>query len=147
MRLLPLYLLTFAAGVSLAVQQVLNANLRGQIGSPWWAGVTSYVVGTLVMLAVAVPVDGVRGLGAMIGRVEGLTWIGGALGAMFIATAILMVPRLGATTTLGFVVVGQLIAAATIDHYGLLGVAQTSITPLRIAGVAMLMGGMVLIRA
>lgn len=81
MRLLPFYLLTFAAGVSLTVQQVLNANLRSQIGSPWWAGVTSYVVRLLVMLAVAIPMDGVRGLGSMIGRVEGFVWIGGALGS------------------------------------------------------------------
>ena len=80
MQLLPLYMLTLAAGVSLTVQQVLNANLRGQIGSAWWAGVTSYVVGTLVMLAVAIPVDGVRGVGSMIGRIEGFTWIGGARG-------------------------------------------------------------------
>jgi transporter family-2 protein len=146
MKFLLFYLLTFAAGVSLAVQQVLNSNLRGQIGSPWWAGVTSYVVGTLVMLAVAVPLDGVRGLRSMIDRVEGLTWMGGALGAMFIATAIFMVPRLGATTTLGFVIVGQLVAAATIDHFGLLGITQTPLTPTRVAGVALLIGGMVLIR-
>jgi bacterial/archaeal transporter family-2 protein len=146
MRLLPFYMLTFAAGVSVTVQQVLNANLRGQIGSPWWAGVTSYVVGLLVMLAVAIPIDGVRGLRSMISHVEGFTWIGGALGAFFIATAILMVPRLGATTTLGFVIVGQLVAAAAIDHFGLLGIAQSSLTPLRIAGIAMLVGGMVLVR-
>lgn len=147
MRLLPFYLLTFAAGVSVTVQQVLNSNLRGQIGSAWWAGVTSYVVGLLTMLAVAIPMDGVRGLGSMIGRVEGFTWIGGALGAMFIGTAILMVPRLGATTTMGFVIVGQLVAAAAIDHFGLLEVTQHSLTPLRIAGIAMLVGGMVLVRA
>lgn len=146
MKILPFYMLTLAAGISLTVQQVLNANLRGQIGSPWWAGVTSYVVGTLVMLAIAIPVDGVRGLGSMVGRIVGFTWIGGALGAFFIATAILMVPRLGATTTLGFVIVGQLVAAAAIDHFGLLGIAQSSLTPLRIAGIAMLVGGMVLVR-
>lgn len=146
MKLLPFYLLTFAAGVAVSVQQVLNANLRAQIGSPWWAGVTSYAVGLVVMLAVAISVDGVKDLGGMAGKVQGFTWIGGMLGAMFIGTAILMVPRLGAATTLALVVVGQLVAAAAMDHFGLLGLTQHSLTPVRMAGLALLIGGVVLVR-
>jgi transporter family-2 protein len=42
-----------AAGVSVALQQVLNANLRSQLGSPWWAGLISYIAGTVVMLTLA----------------------------------------------------------------------------------------------
>lgn len=30
----------------------MNANLRVEIGSPWWAGFISYLGGTLAMLAV-----------------------------------------------------------------------------------------------
>jgi bacterial/archaeal transporter family-2 protein len=48
------YLLVVGAGVSVALQQVLNTNLRMELGSPWWAGFISYLIGTLVMLAVAV---------------------------------------------------------------------------------------------
>jgi uncharacterized membrane protein YdcZ (DUF606 family) len=44
------YLLVVGAGVSVALQQVLNANLRSEIGSPWWAGFISYFVGMLVMI-------------------------------------------------------------------------------------------------
>jgi transporter family-2 protein len=32
------YLLVVGTGVSVALQQVLNANLRVELGSPWWAG-------------------------------------------------------------------------------------------------------------
>ena len=39
------YLLVVGAGVSVALQQVLNANLRAELGSPWWAGFVSYCVG------------------------------------------------------------------------------------------------------
>jgi transporter family-2 protein len=48
------YLLVVGAGVSVALQQVLNANLRMELGSAWWAGFISYLVGTLSMLAIAV---------------------------------------------------------------------------------------------
>ncbi|WP_269138906.1 DMT family transporter [Burkholderia diffusa] len=47
------YLLVVAAGMSVALQQVLNANLRAQLASPWWAGSVSYFVGLVAMLAVA----------------------------------------------------------------------------------------------
>jgi transporter family-2 protein len=54
------YLLVVGAGASLAFQQVLNANLRVAIGSPWWAGFGSYLGGMLVMLAVASLAPGPR---------------------------------------------------------------------------------------
>jgi transporter family-2 protein len=44
------YLLVVGAGISIALQQVLNANLRMELGSPWWAGFVSYLVGTIFML-------------------------------------------------------------------------------------------------
>jgi hypothetical protein len=55
-----IYLLVVGAGASLAFQQVLNANLRVAIGSPWWAGFGSYLGGMLVMLAVASLAPGPR---------------------------------------------------------------------------------------
>ncbi len=140
------YIGAVVAGVSLAVQQVLNANLRMQIGSPWWAGATSYLVGTAAMLTVAISVDGVRSLGPMISRVQGFTWIGGLLGSIFIGTAILVVPRLGAATTLALVVVGQLCAAVTMDHFGFLGMTQHLLSPYRAAGILLLIGGVLLVR-
>lgn len=35
------YLLVIFAGVSVAFQQVVNANLRAHLGSPWLAGTVS----------------------------------------------------------------------------------------------------------
>lgn len=43
------YALALGAGVSFVFQQAVNANLRTEIGSPWWAGFISYLGGTLTM--------------------------------------------------------------------------------------------------
>ena len=40
------YLLALGAGVSFVFQQAVNANLRLDIGSAWWAGFVSYLGGT-----------------------------------------------------------------------------------------------------
>jgi len=140
------YLLVVGAGISVALQQVLNTNLRMELGSPWWAGFVSYFIGTVVMLA-AVIASGQPGLSAaMVTRTSWISWAGGLFGAIFIGTAILMVPRLGAATVLALVVVGQMIGSLVFDHYGLLGIPQHSASPMRLAGAALLVLGVMLIR-
>lgn len=140
------YLLVVGAGVSVALQQVLNANLRADLGSPWWAGFVSYVVGMLAMLAVALLAPGPRLAEAVGGAGSWVTWTGGLFGALFIGTAILMVPRLGAATVLALIVVGQMLGSLAFDHVGLLGLPQQPISPTRLAGAASLILGVVLIR-
>ena len=140
------YLLVVGAGVSVALQQVLNANLRADLGSPWWAGFVSYVVGMLAMLAVALLAPGPRLAEAVGGVGSWVTWTGGLFGALFIGTAILMVPRLGAATVLALIVVGQMLGSLAFDHIGLLGLPQQPISPTRLAGAASLILGVVLIR-
>ena len=141
-----LYLLVIGAGVSVAVQQVLNANLRSEIGSPWWAGVASYFVGTLVMLALALATKGPRLAEIVSARSAPLSWTGGIFGAIFVGTAILTIPRLGAATVLALIVVGQMAAGMAMDHFGFLGIPQQVANPVRLAGALLLIAGVVLIR-
>src|SRR5690242_1244199 len=128
------YLLVVAAGVSVAFQQVLNANLRLELGSPWWAGFISYFTGTVAMLAVAVASGGPWLSEAMTARTYWISWTGGIVGAIFIATAILMVPRIGAATVLALIVVGQMLGSLVFDHFGLLGLPQHPANLTRLAG-------------
>ncbi len=140
------YLLVVGAGVSVALQQVLNANLRAELGSPWWAGFASYLGGMLVMLLVALLVPGPRLSLASIGNTNWLSWSGGLLGAIFISIAILMIPRFGAATVLALIVVGQMLCSLVVDHFALLGVTQHAANPIRLAGAAFLILGVVLVR-
>jgi transporter family-2 protein len=143
---LVLYLVVVGAGISVAVQQVLNANLRSAIGSPWWAGVASYAVGTLAMLTLALTAKGPRLAEVLSARPAPISWTGGLFGAIFVGTAILMVPRLGAATVLALIVVGQMTAGIAIDHFGLFGTPPQLASPVRLAGAALLVAGVVLIR-
>ena len=140
------YLLVVGAGVSVALQQVLNANLRMELGSVWWAGFISYLVGTLSMLAIAVASGRPWLSAAMAARTSWVSWTGGIFGAIFIATAILTVPRFGAATVLALIVVGQMLGSLTFDHFGLLGVPLHPANPIRLAGAAFLIFGVILIR-
>lgn len=140
------YLLVVFAGASVALQQVLNANLRAHLGSPWWAGSVSYMVGLAAMLAVALIAPGPRFTESFTGGTAWISWTGGLFGAAFVGIAILMVPRLGAATTLSLIVVGQMIGSLAFDHFGILGIQQQPATLIRMAGATCLVLGVVLIR-
>jgi uncharacterized membrane protein YdcZ (DUF606 family) len=47
----------------------------------------------------------------MAARTSWITWTGGIFGAIFIGTAVLMVPRLGGATVLALIVVDQMLGS------------------------------------
>lgn len=140
------YALSLGAGLSVALQQVLNANLRTGLGSPWLAGFVSYAAGTVVMLVAFLASGEPWFSSASIARIPVLTWLGGLFGAIFIGISIFMVPKLGAATVLALVVVGQMICSLVLDQFGLFGLTQHSATPVRLAGAACLVLGVALVR-
>lgn len=141
-----LYLLAAGAGVSFVFQQAVNANLRAELGSPWWAGFISYAGGTLAMFAAIVAMrEPWLNLPAL-SRTSYLSWTGGLFGAIYIAISILLLPRLGAAVVVALIVLGQMLGALAFDHYGLLGVPENPVSFTRLAGAALLIAGVVLIR-
>ncbi|MDR2332756.1 MAG: DMT family transporter [Burkholderiaceae bacterium] len=142
-------LLVVGAGISVALQQVLNASLRTQVGSPWWAGFVSYFVGCVAMLVVALIMSGptlsLSGLTSAPGA--WISWTGGLFGAIFIAVVILMMPKLGAAYVICLIVVGQMVGSLLFDHFGLLGLQQQPITLVRALGGVLLIAGVLLVRA
>jgi bacterial/archaeal transporter family-2 protein len=144
--LFSLYLLAAGAGVSFVFQQAVNANLRAEIGSPWWAGFVSYLGGTLAMFAVIVALREPWPTGPLIVRTSWMSWTGGIFGAIYIAISILLLPRLGAALVVALIVLGQMLGALAFDHFALLGVPENPISLWRVAGAVLIVAGVVLIR-
>lgn len=142
-----LVLLALSAGVSFVMQQAVNADLRAALGSAAWAGFVSYAGGTLCMLALALAVrDAVPAAGAVV-RSHWWAWSGGFFGAVYIAISILLVPRLGTAAFVALLVAGQMLASLVLDHYGWLGLAPHPVNLSRVVGAALLVGGVILMRA
>jgi len=103
----------------------VNANLRAEISSPWWAGFISYLGRHLKRcwrrVVAAARAD--AHLGAMT-RTSWMSWTGGIFGAIYIAISILLLPRLGAALVVALIVLGQMLGALTFDHFALLGVPE-----------------------
>lgn len=140
-----LYVLAFAAGLVLTVQVGVNATLRAGLGNPFIAALASFLVGLaglalfLALTRASLPTR------AAVSAVPLWAWAGGLLGAFYVASTIIVGPRLGAAALLALSVLGQLLASIVVDHYGWLGFPQHSISLARILGAVLLFGGVLLI--
>jgi transporter family-2 protein len=69
-------------------------------------------------------------------------------GAIFVVFYILSItwaaPRVGIANAVFFVLLGQLVAAAGIEHFGLLGAAPSAITLRRVVGIVVMAIGVYL---
>jgi transporter family-2 protein len=139
-------LLAVLAGAVLPVQTGMNVQLRGLLGQPIGAALVSFAVGTVglallvAVLRVPVPVEAAWTRGAW------WHWLGGLLGAGYIVAAIVLAPRLGAATLVAAAVAGQMVASLLVDHYGWVGFAQHHVSPLRLLGAVLVIGGVVLVQ-
>jgi transporter family-2 protein len=146
LEFLGLAVFAIVAGASIVFQAAVNADLRLALNSASWAALISYVGGAIAMV-VFVTVSGSSWLtGADLAKTSWLSWFGGLFGAVYVVAAILLLPRLGAATLLALFVTGQMVMSVALDHYGILGVPQHSVDLSRLAGCALLVLGVVLIR-
>ena len=137
---LALLLVTVTVGSGIALQAVVNTALARTVGILEAAFVSVTV--TWVIVAVVL-IAGVRsGNMSQITSVPLYLFVGGFVGAAVLVTAVVAVPRLGAASLIAALVVGQLIGAMILDHFGLLGLQGTPITPIRLGGAMLLVIGM-----
>ena len=141
-----LLLLLFAvvAGACLPIQAGVNARLAQFVGGPVRASAISFTVGA-ICLAVVVALF-YRSGGHRAGDAPVWAWVGGALGAVFVTSSVVVPVRIGAAAFFGIVVAAQLITSVLADQYGWLSFEQKDVTPLRALGVGLLIGGAVLVR-
>ncbi|MGB2874699.1 MAG: DMT family transporter [Gaiellaceae bacterium] len=137
--------LALAAGGALPFQAGINVRLAGFVGGPIRASMISFAIGTVVLVVVALIAT--RGLVATgrVGHVPWWGWLGGAVGAGYVASTVAAAPRLGALNLFAAVIFGQLLCAVVLDHFGVL-YRQHQLSAGRFAGVVLLGAGVALVR-
>jgi len=133
-------LLVLLAGVGLAVQAPTNAALARTSGSVLLAALVSFIVGSIVLALAWAAIDRTS-LAALRGAPV-WAWVGGLYGACFVAAMAFAAPRLGLATTLTVAIATQLATA----HFGLLGLKVAPISLWKVAGVVLVLAGVVLVR-
>jgi transporter family-2 protein len=73
-------------------------------------------------------------------------WLGGLLGAIFVAYITWVNQQQGVALTFALVVSGQIFISLLIDNYGLLGSAVRTITLEKLLGAVLIIAGLILIK-
>ena len=137
------------AGALIALQFGVNAALRGFLGagSPFYATLISYAVGTLASLGCLLAVRPALPAWSRVAAVPWWAWTGGAIGVGYVTASVLLAPKLGATRLIVLVVAGQLLASVALDHFGLLGYAARPFNLWRAAGCGLMLAAVAIIKS
>lgn len=133
------------AGGATAMQAPTNARLMTAVGSPVNAAFVSFAIGTAVLGLLALMMQSRPDLTAA-RALPWYAWIGGVYGVIFVVAATWAVPRMGVATTVTLMVAGQLIVSLVLDHFGAFGVPKQPINLTRIAGIGLVVAGVLLAR-
>ncbi len=135
--------LTACAGGLIALQAPINAGL-GKATGDLTAAMVSFLIGSAA-LTLIVLVSGKAAGVASVGDVHWYYLIGGLLGAVYVANALVAVGSIGAGGVAAATIAGQLTASVVADRLGILGLDQVALSPARILGIVLLLAGTLLI--
>jgi bacterial/archaeal transporter family-2 protein len=137
-------LIGILGGVAVGLQGPIAAQMGKRVGS----AASSFVVhvsGAVLSGLLLV----IRG-GENFQNWRSLSWYmlaSGAFGLVLYLTINHTMPRLGATTALALIIIGQLAVGIVVDHFGLFGTAVRQLDAVRVAGLLLLLaGGYLIIR-
>lgn len=135
----------FLGGAAVALQVPINAVLGRASGSFLLAAAISFGVGFVALFVLAALRGNLSGL-SNLSDVPWWGWTGGLLGAYFVWANVSSVGFLGVVTLFAALVLGQMVMSLVLDATGAFGVAKEPISWSRIAGISMVLFGVVLSR-
>ncbi len=142
---LPLIFLAFAGGALLPIQMGVNGHLRAGLGHAMQATFVSFTVGAvgalIACLVMRVPFPKPEQIAAP----ALWMWFGGLCGTFYVWTTIMSGPKIGAALAVSLAIAGQLIMSALLDHTGALGFPQHSLSPLKLAGIGLVVAGVIVV--
>lgn len=133
-------------GAMLPLQVGVNAKLADSVASSLLSALLSFCVGTLALLTYVIITGVPLANAANAKNASPIAWVGGLLGAFYVAMSIILLPKLGVAMTVSLIIAGQMLMSVVMDHFGLLGVPVREVTTARIAGVLLVFIGVLLIK-
>ena len=133
------------AGVGIPIMAVLNTQLGRGIGSPAAAATVLFTVALVATAIVMFLTSGPAPLRLIPAQPSYLLLAG--FGVVFYVLSITWIaPRFGIGNAVFCVLLGQMIAATAIDHFGLFGAMVKPLSVLRASGVGLMVLGVLFIQ-
>lgn len=134
--MLPLAL-ALVSGILMAVQGSLNTALSKAVGL-WEATFVVHVTGAALLIVILFLFKIGRGNLAAIGQAPWYSYLGGVVGVFIIYLVAASIPKVGVANATTAIIVGQVLTAVLIDHFGGFGLERMPCGWNQLAGLALL---------
>jgi len=133
------FLIMLAAGIGIPILAALNAALGRHIGSPAVAATVLFLI-ALIASAIVALLTNPQAVVKLASAPKHL-FFAGVLIAFYVLSITWIAPVMGVGNAVFFVLLGQLISAAAIDHFALFTAQATPLTWTRAVGIALMATG------
>jgi transporter family-2 protein len=143
MQSLLFWLTAFVMGLITSVYLPMNGAVARYVGSALLANIPFYLLGSITTILLF-SLTGNFGAATRLRDVPSYLYLSGFISAFLVLGSTFLIPRLGAGRFFVLFVAGQIMMALVVSHFGLLASPQDPITLKKVAGVALLMIGVIL---
>lgn len=137
-------LIMLVAGLGIPIMAALNGSLGAKLHSPTLATTILFIVGGAISLGYLLLFGG----GTKLNNPQSIPaylYLGGFFVCFYIFSITWVAPKFGIGNAVSFVLLGQLVSMTIIDHYGLLGARNYTISLQRTLGLIFMVLGVFLV--
>jgi transporter family-2 protein len=148
------YVIALVIGALIPFQIAANSRVGRDAGDPLHGTLSNFLIGLValafIMLARSTPMPAIRaadaGAPAGLSAIPWWAWLGGLVGVAYVYGSVRLTPHIGPVLFLALVVAGQMVCSLLLDHFGVLGFQQRSLSLPKVAGVVLIVLGVLLVR-
>ena len=121
------------AGIGIPVMAAMTASLGKHLNSPVAASAFAFFMAFCIALLALIITD--KSFVKQIPTTPKYLFVAGAFIAFYVLSISFVAPHFGIGNAIFFVLLGQLLSAAIIDHYGLFGAQINHLSMMRFSGI------------
>ncbi|MCA9395885.1 MAG: DMT family transporter [Candidatus Omnitrophica bacterium] len=145
MGILHLIIFTICLGFLMPIQSGINGQLGLVIKQPMLATTISMGGGFIASVLIYILMGNQLPPPDVFRKIPWYLYTGGLCGVIFVTSILILVPKYGIAKLGAGVIVGQLLFALLLDHFGWMGMPTYSLSYTRLFGVLFLFAGLFLI--
>jgi transporter family-2 protein len=139
------FLLALGMGAAISIYLPMISQSARILGAPVLGNVPFFAIAFLSSVVLVFVTGHKLPTMAKLAEVPAWLFIAGVVSALMIFGSSYLVPRIRTGALFVLLVAGQIIIGAVINHYGLLGVPEQSISTVKFSGTVLVLAGAVLV--
>ena len=139
------FLIALGMGAAISIYLPMISQSARILGAPVLGNVPFFAIAFLSSVVLVFVTGHKLPTMAKLAEVPAWLFIAGVVSALMIFGSSYLVPRIGTGALFVLLVAGQIIIGAVINHYGLLGVPEQSISTVKFSGTVLVLAGAVLV--